>query len=304
MHNNQHAIHSFSMGAFVWWTGVVESRDDPEQLGRLQIRMLGYHSGDKTMIPTDTLPWAYPSQDITSAAMNGIGHSPTGVVEGTHCWGFFRDGNDAQEPVVVGTWGGIPSTAPQSSQGFNDPNGKYPKTPYLNEPDTNRLARGIETDTIVQAKKSNMDTGVPVALGGSWDEPETPYAAKYPYNHVYESESGHVQEFDDTPGAERTHRAHRTGTFEEVHPDGKRVTKVVNDNYTIVAGDDFCHIVGTCNVTIGGDANVNVLGNSNIQTGGNHTEEVGGNFSLKVGGTYSVESGGPASIQAPRIDLN
>ena len=47
-----------------------------------------------------------------------------------------------------------------------------------------------------------------------------PMISSYPNNHVYESESGHVQEFDDTPGAERIHTYHRAGTFEEIHPDG------------------------------------------------------------------------------------
>ena len=34
--------------------------------------------------------------------------------------------------------------------------------------------------------------------GGKWDQPEIPYAAEYPHNHVYESEGGHLKEFDDT----------------------------------------------------------------------------------------------------------
>ena len=55
-----------------------------------------------------------------------------------------------------------------------------------------------------------------------------PYSSsQYPYNHVYESESGHVMEIDDSPEAERLLRYHKTGTFEEIHPDGQRVVKVI-----------------------------------------------------------------------------
>ena len=35
----------------------------------------------------------------------------------------------------------------------------------------------------------------------------------YPKNHVYETESGHIKEFDDTEGAERIHEYHKSGTF-------------------------------------------------------------------------------------------
>jgi hypothetical protein len=115
MINNTHETQSFSMGEFVWWTGVVEDRQDPLKLGRVRVRMLGYHSEDRALIPTNKLPWAMPLQDITSAAMSGVGMSPTGIVEGTWCVGFFRDGHNAQDPVVLGTLGGIPESK-QSSQ--------------------------------------------------------------------------------------------------------------------------------------------------------------------------------------------
>ena len=98
-------------GNFVWWQGVVEDRTDPLFLGRCRVRILGYHTDSKEAglgIPTVDLPWATPSQPITSAAMNGIGSTPLGPVEGTWVFGFFRDGENAQEPVIIGTFGVIP----------------------------------------------------------------------------------------------------------------------------------------------------------------------------------------------------
>ena len=55
------------------YQGVVEDRNDPLSLGRVRIRFVGLHSEDKLKIKTEDLPWAYPVQPITSAAMNGIG---------------------------------------------------------------------------------------------------------------------------------------------------------------------------------------------------------------------------------------
>ena len=65
----------------------------------------------------------------------------------------------------------------------------------------------------------------------------------YPYNKVYQSESGHVIEIDDTVGKERLSQYHRSGTFQEVHPDGSVVQRIVNDNYQVVAKDDKIYIL-------------------------------------------------------------
>jgi len=110
---------------FVWWQGVVEDRYDPLYLGRCRIRILGWHTEDKTDMPTESLPWAYPVQPITSAAQTGVGFSPTGPVEGTWVVGFYRDGEQGQEPVFFGTLGGIPSLESKipPNEGFADPRG-------------------------------------------------------------------------------------------------------------------------------------------------------------------------------------
>ena len=100
---------------FVWWQGVVEDRQDPLYLGRCRVRILGWDTEDKVKMPTEELPWAFPIQPITSAAQTGVGLSPTGPVEGTFVVGFYRDGEDAQEPVFFGTLGGIPDPPPLAS---------------------------------------------------------------------------------------------------------------------------------------------------------------------------------------------
>ena len=41
-----------------------------------------------------------------------------------------------------------------------------------------------------------------------WNQPTGDYNARYPFNNVYESESGHIMEYDDTPGAERISQFH------------------------------------------------------------------------------------------------
>jgi len=102
----------FNKDGFVWWVGVVEDRYDPEKLGRCKVRIFGYHTENKTLLPTYDLPWCIPIQPITSAAISGIGISPLGPVEGTWVVGFFLDGADGQQPAMFGTIASkIPGTA-------------------------------------------------------------------------------------------------------------------------------------------------------------------------------------------------
>ena len=45
----------YGKDGFIWFTGVVEDRDDPDKLGRVRVRCVGYHTDDVTKIPTDFL---------------------------------------------------------------------------------------------------------------------------------------------------------------------------------------------------------------------------------------------------------
>jgi hypothetical protein len=287
----------FGVDPLKFFIGVVENRRDPLKLGRVQVRLQGFHCNEKIPsdanghgVATDDLPWAYPLQSITSAAINGIGDSPTGVVEGTWVFGFSRDGEFMNDLVIVGTFGGIPQDGPNPNLGFNDPNGVYPKSDFIGEPDTNRLTRNEKIDeTIVKKKRDGQINGVKKANGkGTWNEPKVPYNAVYPFNHVYESESGHIQEWDDTKGAERVHTYHKSGTFHEIHPDGSEMTKVVGDDYEIVIKDKNVHIKGSCNVNIVGDTTLFVQGDVEEQITGNINRVVGGNVTEYVKGSKTT----------------
>jgi hypothetical protein len=95
----------FNKDGFNWWIGVVEDRNDPEKLGRCKVRIFGYHTDSKVLLPTTDLPWAIPILPITSASTSGIGQAPIGPVTGTWVIGFFLDGEDMQQPAFFGTIG-------------------------------------------------------------------------------------------------------------------------------------------------------------------------------------------------------
>ena len=181
--------------------------------------------------------------------------------------------------------------------GFRDPNNKYPLKSFVHEPDVNRLARGIKKGTIVPIKEANRVLGIKKALSKEiYDEPTSPYAAKYPYNHVIETESGHVQEFDDTPGMERINTFHRKGTFTEIDANGTEVHHVVGDKYTIVDRNGCIYITGECNLSVDGNINILCQSNANIEVTGDAEMQVGGNYNLGVAGNMNVGIGGKLNV--------
>ena len=292
---------------FTWFVGVVEDRNDPKYLGRCRVRCLGLHTDNLEKLPTADLPWAHPMNPITSATISGVGQTPLGPVEGTWVVGFFSDGGEAQTPIIMGTLPGVPSylsadnmNGDKQTLGFLDPLGNYPK--YKDETDINRLAVNAEDNPhpTLTLRKADRDLAVGVANvdattvvddtvdaddGKFWDEPETSYNAKYPHNHVYETEGGHLREYDDTVGAKRIHERHASGTGYEIGDDGTKVTRVKKDNYTIVTADDYVHIQGESKATF--DKGVRVKVNATAETGNNYNIEVG----AKANVTIEVQDG-------------
>jgi putative chitinase len=302
-------INLYSNGGFFWWMGVVEDRNDPLFLGRCRVRIMGYHNQSKQELPTNDLPWAYPLQPITSAAMTGIGSTPVGPVEGTTVMGFFRDGDDCQEPVMMGTVGGIPQDeyyrSLPSDAGFTDPNKKYPLQELRNEPDTNRLARaqGL-TETPVGKKKDVREIKVPIANSTeTWDQPTIPYAAKYPFNHVTSSESGHVVEIDDTPGAERIQVYHKKGSFVEIDANGTMVRRIVGDDFQIIERNGHVIIKGGLTLTVMGDAKILVQNDCNLEVQGGLTAKVHKDMELNVAGSLKIAAGDAIEMKSKKVNI-
>ena len=299
---------------FIWWVGVVEDRNDPEQLGRVRVRCFGWHTEDKNKIPTSSLPWAHPVIPVNHPAT----YTPK---EGDMVFGFFIDGENAQNPAIMGVFPGKPEAKPDYQKGFSDPASTlssrpnklsdsaepYPKGKYLKEQTTTRLARGKADSTIIATRKTNRKKGIVSAAGVTWDEPNPAFNPKYPYNNALETESGHALEFDDTPGQERVQLAHRKGSFIEIDKDGNEVHKVVKDGYMLVMGSDYVYISGKCSVTVGGDCNLKVGGNMNVEVAGGINMSADKDVRIKGKNVYvestsdmNIKSGGVGNLTSKK----
>ena len=186
--------------------------------------------------------------------------------------------------------------------GFKDPTGKYPL--YINEPDTNKLARHEDIKkTIVRKKELARDKRVVTAQGKTWDQSPIPYNSQYPFNHVYMTESGHVMEFDDTKNSERIHLYHKSGTFSEIDSNGTQVNKIIGDKYEILERNGYVYIKGTANVTIDGDHNVKINNALNVDISGKTTINVFNDSDINVSGTMNLSVKEDLNIRAANVNI-
>jgi hypothetical protein len=387
---------------YIWWHGVVEDRKDPMFLGRCRVRILGWHTADKTELPTADLPWAQALMPITSASQVGVGQAPVGPIEGTWVMGYYRDGELAQEPVMVGTLHGVPERYAKKDTGFYDSRldtpdkdrqgmsdsgkslsggtpatmtafpfppkniesvsgGEVKITEYtdierrsqsflpglaansweqfqnprnINVPTTSVYARGeddgstkVNTTGIIAFKNRNrLATNITTAFkpnaelqsripADEWDtlnnasqditkisQPPSPYGAKYPFNHVYESESGHLIEIDDTPSKERLHWYHRSGTFTEFHPKGIRTDRTMGHHYNIVTGNEETYIRGAEKKAVSLDSIQNIGGKAEFVSGKDmKIMSEAGNLTIDAGTGITTISGNQVFIDSKNV---
>lgn len=187
-------------------------------------------------------------------------------------------------------------------RGFQDPNGKYPK--YAFEQDTNRLATGNNLGrTIVLKKEALRETGIKIANGGTFDQPPIPYNAKYPYNKVTQTESGHVSEFDDTPENQRIHTYHTSGTFTEIDVNGTQVNQIIGDGFIIVERNGHVYVKGAYNVTVDGAMNLRTDNIFNLEVSGAANINVYNDAHINISGNTNLAVGGALNAKANQINM-
>lgn len=112
---------------FRWFVGVV--KDVADDRDRVRVRIFGiHHTEDVSRVSDGDLPWALVLYPTTGGQTSG-GNVSHGLVPGTWVFGFFADGIDSQQPVIVGVMNGAqgslnnspPYQQPVGSDGVVDP---------------------------------------------------------------------------------------------------------------------------------------------------------------------------------------
>jgi len=228
--------------------GKVEDLIDPLKLGRVKVRVLGFHDNRDSgayKIATKDLPWSQVMMPANSPSVNGKGSS-VNLLVGSLVAGEFLD-SALQEFIVMGS---LPT-----------------KT------------AGVEDNNVRVREEADPNATDPK---GTYEPEGSTYAPKYPYNNVMETESGHVKEYDDTPGAERITERHMSGTQYEVSPNGSKVERIVRDNYRLVVGHDTLEVYGNVRIIVSGHADLAVAGNLTASVTGNISADSMGDITLKA----------------------
>ncbi len=108
----------------------VRNLKDPWESGRVQLRIYGAHDSEQK-VKDDDLPWALPVQDITSAATERIGTSPTGMLVGSRVIvTYAEDDTEEQYPIILGTYARAGKGKGQDNTGgFDEVDDKYGDAP-------------------------------------------------------------------------------------------------------------------------------------------------------------------------------
>jgi hypothetical protein len=282
--------------------GVVENNIDSEKLGRVQVRIVGKHTDNRTdptaqdYMPVTDLPWAQVLQQGT--IMSNESSMFTVPKNGTVVVLSFID-EDEQFPIILGSVPKIPETLPDFTKGFSDPTGENPTSASLDVSPVSNYATGEPTPLSVIRK--NVVEPVVTCVNEVWTEPPTTFAPVFPDNLVIQS-GDNVIELDDSPLNNRINIEHASGTFEETHPTGLRVTKIRGVEYLIVEGNRNILVKGKSNITALA-SNVESLTSINLKSLTSFSIDTDGLLTINAGAAL-INIDGMLMINAAMISLN
>jgi len=92
-----------------------------------------------------------------------------------------------------------------------------------------------------------------------------------------------------------------SGTFEEIHPDGSVVTKIMGSNFEIVVNSENIVIKGDQNITVEGDVSHLIKGDYILEVEGDFYQKIHKNQRTKIGAATDDHPRGPGGNREEEI---
>ena len=125
---------------FNWFIGQVPQKrfwgiqynKDPDAWGnRIKVRIMGYHPPNRTELKDSDLPWAQVMLPTSTGSGKSGRAKPVRISPGDVVFGFFLDGDDAQQPIIMGVLGHSKYSVPKINK--KNPAPFEPFTGYTDE---------------------------------------------------------------------------------------------------------------------------------------------------------------------------
>jgi hypothetical protein len=117
--------HFVGRDGFIWWIGQIADENtwkanipgfpaptnestEEEVIGfgeRYKVRIMGYHTAAPSELTDEELPWATVMYPVTAGGGGRGSSQNANLTQGTFVFGFFLDGDNAQQPVIMGCMG-------------------------------------------------------------------------------------------------------------------------------------------------------------------------------------------------------
>ena len=113
--------HFVGRDGFIWWIGqiadentwkgningfpVANNSELPGFGERYKVRIMGYHTAAPSQLKDDDLPWATVMYPVTAGGGGRGSSQNANLTQGCFVFGFFLDGENAQQPVIMGCMG-------------------------------------------------------------------------------------------------------------------------------------------------------------------------------------------------------
>ena len=118
---------------FKWWVGQVapEEAQGAQINGdgwgnRVKVRILGYHPDDEVELKNEDLPWAHVLKSPEGGSGRAGRGKPIQILPGDNVFGFFMDGDNAQQPVIIGLF----SSSTVAAEKSKNKKFKFPFNPF------------------------------------------------------------------------------------------------------------------------------------------------------------------------------